>query len=181
MNKKMNTRSISIGVFNDLKTREKVASFSILAILALYLPTVISSQIITGTLVNMTLVLATFLIGPYVALLLGAIPSSLALLSGLLPLPLAPMVPFIIAGNAILVGTYHLLRNKNFIISIFTAGFLKFLFLFASGYAISQLILKSEQIAVMVASVFGWTQLLTAILGGSLAFMVLLAIKRIKS
>lgn len=176
----MNTRSKALGVFDSLISREKTLTFSVLAVLVLYLPTVISSQIITGTLVNMTLILATLLIGPYVAIVLGLMPSGLALLSGLLPLPLAPMIPFIIIGNIILIGVYHYLGEKNFIASIFTAAFLKFLFLFSTGYILGAMLLNSEQASVMIASVFGWTQLLTAILGGFSAFLVLSILRKVR-
>ncbi len=158
--------------------RNKVAIFSVLSVIILYVPTVISSQVVTGSLVNMTLVLATFLIGPYIALLLGVMPSSLALLSGLLPAPLAPMIPFIIAGNAILIGTYHFLGEKRMEISILTAALFKFVFLFASGYMLSQFIFESERFSILIASMFGWTQLFTAIIGGSLAYIILTALKR---
>ena len=173
------TRSIAIDVFNNISVREKVITFSVLAVFVIYLPTLVHSQMVTGTVVNMSLILATFLIGPYVAVLLGLMPSSFALLSGLLPLPLALIVPFIMISNAILVFTYHHLGKRRFFLSIFMAGFLKFVLLSASTYVFLTVFLKNEQLAAVASNMFGWTQMLTAVTGGVLAYTVLLAMKKV--
>lgn len=172
-------KSIAINIHNNILVREKVITFSILAVFVVYLPTLIHSQIITGTLINMSLILATFLIGPYVAVILGLMPSSFALLSGLLPFPLASIVPFIIISNIILIFTYYYLGKKMFIFSIFTAGFLKFAFLSTSTYFILSIIMKNKQLTATVSNMFGFTQILTAIIGGVIAYAVLFTMKKI--
>ena len=55
---------------------------------------------------NAVLIIAAVLLSPFEAVLIGLVPSAVALSSGLLPLALAPMVPFIMIGNAILVGVF---------------------------------------------------------------------------
>jgi len=146
------------------RAKIKILIFSLLTLIAAFLPTVIHSQFITGPLVNMALILATFLVGPFEAVFLGLMPSVLALVSGLLPLPLAPAVPFIMISNAILVGVYYYLGRKNFGLTILAAAFLKFLFL----YELSNLWLPK-----VLTSMLGWVQFYTAVLGGIMAYLVL--------
>lgn len=161
----------------SLKIKEKIIVFSVLAALTAYLPTVIHIQMITGPLVNMSLILALFLIGSEAAILLALAPSVLALSSGLLPLPLAPVVPFIMISNIILIGVYHYLGRKKFGVSIFLAGGLKFLFL----YSVTNLLLTNllpAPLAVNLAAMMGSIQFVTALTGGLLAYGVLKALKK---
>lgn len=153
--------------------RKKILIFSVLTAMIVYLPTVIPSQIITGSLVNMTLIVTTFLLGPSVAVLLSLMPSSFAFLSGLLPAPLIPLIPFIIVSNIILIKTYSYFGKKKFINSIFIASFLKFVFLFGSGYLLSSFFFQDQNVITLISSMFGLTQLATAITGGLLALAVL--------
>ena len=155
------------------KIKEKVLIAVALVVLTAYLPTVIHNQLVTGPLVNMSLVLAVFLLGPFEAVFLGLMPSVLALVSGLLPAILAPVVPFIMISNAILIGVYHYLGKKKFSISIFAAAFLKFIFLYAViGFLVSHFI--NGKAAVSLVSMFGWMQFATALAGGALAYLILI-------
>ena len=170
----------SINILSSLKVKEKILIFSALTILTVYLPTVIHSQPVTGSLVNMSLILAVFLIGPLEAVLLGLMPSVFALASGLLPWVLAPMMPFIMAGNAILVGIYYYLGRKNFGLAIAAAAFGKFLFLYAMANLLINILPSGRQI-LPLASMMGWAQFLTAVTGGVLAYIILFFIKKIKN
>jgi len=170
----------AISTINSLKIKEKIAIFSLLIILMAYLPTVIRFQPITGSLINMFLVLAVFTIGFRGAILLGIMPSFFALASGLLPPFFIPMVPFIITGNIILIAVYHYLGRKNFGATIIAAGFAKFLFLFASASLLISFMPEGKQ-ALPLISMMGWAQFLTAVSGGMLAYFILLFIKKIKN
>ena len=169
----------SIKNLSFIKIKEKVLIFSFLMVLVVYLPTVIHSQPITGSLVNMSLILAVFLIGPFGAVLLGLMPSVFALSSGLLPLSLIPMVPFIITGNAILIGVYHYLGRKNFYFSIAIAALCKFLFLFFSAGWLIKFLPDGEKMLPLV-SMMSWPQFFTALSGGLMAYFVLSFIGKIK-
>lgn len=162
-------------VFSGSKIKTKILIFSALTFIAAFLPTFIHSQFITGPLVNMSLILATFLVGPFEAVFLGLIPSVLALTSGLLPLPLAPVAPFIMIGNAILVGVYYYLGRKRIGFSILAASFLKFLFLFGIARLLAGVLLSGKAINSVIL-MMGWMQFLTAVAGGILAYTVLLFI-----
>ncbi len=56
-------------------------------------------QPVTGPIVNAILFIAVSLLGIEYALLIGLIPSVIALSTGLLPAILAPMIPFIMLSN----------------------------------------------------------------------------------
>lgn len=126
------------------------------------------SQPITGSIVNATLFIAVVLLGVESAILVGLIPSLIALSTGLLPIVLAPMIPFIMAGNAILILAFNYLRNKNYWLAIVSASFIKFLFLFS----------VSREISSTIAVMMSWPQLLTALTGGLIAYLFLKSIKK---
>jgi len=168
-----------ISAIDSLKIKEKIAIFSLLTILMVYLPAVIRFQPITGSLINMFLVLAVFTIGFRGAILLGIMPSFFALSSGLLPLPLALMVPFIITGNVILIAIYHYLGRKNFGATIVAAAFAKFLLLFASASLLISFLPEGKQILPLI-SMMSWVQFLTAVSGGILAYLVLFFLKKLQ-
>lgn len=123
------------------------------------------NQFITGTVVNATLFVSTALLGVQVGILIGLFPSLIALSVGLLPFVLAPMIPFIIIGNLLLVMTFGRLEGKNYLMRIVLASVLKFGFLFAMSFFVVDIIMKSE-VASKVAVMLSWPQLVTALAGG---------------
>jgi len=60
------------------------------------------------------------------AILIGLIPSVIALGVGLLPAVLVPMVPFIMISNTLLVVCFAYLRKKNYWLGVVVSSFLKF-------------------------------------------------------
>lgn len=108
-------------------------------------------QPITGPLVNAILFIGASLLGLEYALLIGLIPSVIALSTGLLPAILSPMVPFIMLSNAILIVTFIFFKKKNYWLGIITASVLKFIFLFSTSSIVVNLLLKKE-VAIKVAS-----------------------------
>lgn len=126
-------------------------------------------QMITGPIVNTTLFVAAMLLGTQMGIFVGLIPSVIALSAGLLSPVLAPMVPYIMISNAILIITFNFLRNKNFWLAIGVASFTKFLFLFSTSSLVINLLLKKE-IADSVAMMMSWPQLVTALAGGMIAW-----------
>lgn len=151
--------------------------FSALVSAAILAP-FIGVQLITGSIVNATLFLAAYLIGVGGAVLFAVVPSILALTMGFLPAILAPMVPFIIGGNIILVLIFSYFKDKKFLFGILSASLVKFLFLYISANFIIGFILKSE-VADPIANMMSWPQLLTALMGGVIAISILKGIKKI--
>ncbi len=157
-----------------------------LAGIAAFLPFVVHVQWLTGPIVNAILILALFLAGIRSALTLCLIPSLMALSGGLLPAVLAPVVPFIMLGNVILIlsmdyATEHRGTPPNakyYWLGLVIGAGLKFLFLFLSVNVIAKLLIKQE-LAVKVAQMMSWPQFATAITGGLIAWVILKRLKRV--
>ncbi len=158
-------------------TRTKVITFVVLLGIASSAP-LFHNQFITGPIVNATLLIAVALLGVRDGLLIGLIPSSIALATGLLPAVLVPMIPFIIVGNAILVVTFGFLKGKNYWLGVISGSVLKFVFLFGTSSIVTGLLLN-QQLAANVAVMMSWPQLVTALAGGLLAYGFLRSTKKL--
>ena len=136
-------------------------------IMAIAAPTIFAhapnNQLITGTIVNALLFYGAWRLGLLNALLIAVIPSTVALIQGLLPAPFALMIPYIIAANCLLVTIFFALKRSP-LIGIATASMAKFgfLFLIATFFA--------TKIGAGILFMFQWPQLVTALFGGMLAF-----------
>jgi hypothetical protein len=119
------------------------------------------NQWITGTIVNALLFLAVWRVGVVNSLLVAALPSSIALLRGLLPAPMAALIPFIILSNIILVAVFFRAK-KHPVSGVVAASFLKFFFL----YAVSLFFLET---AGPLLFMMQWPQFVTALAGGLIA------------
>jgi hypothetical protein len=168
----MNSRAESLTI-----NRTAVITFVVLLGIATAAP-LCHNQFITGPIVNATLLIAVALLGMRDGLLIGLIPSSIALATGLLPPVLAPMIPFIILGNAILVVTFGYLRDKNYWLALVSGSVLKFAFLFGTSSVVTSL-LVNQKVAANVAMMMSWPQLATALMGGLIAYGFLRGTKSI--
>lgn len=146
----------------------------------------IHSQWLTGPVVNMALILAVYIVGVRGALLIGILPSTIALGVGLLPAVLAPMIPFIIISNTLLIIVVDYFKNKftdselqitNYSLSIFFAAGIKYLFLFITSGIVVNLILQ-QALATKVVQLMSWPQFFTALIGGALAWGALKILKK---
>ncbi len=155
-----------------------LAQFSGLMAIALIAP-LLQYQAITGTMVNAVLFISVIALGVKAGLLIGLIPSLIALSFGLLPIVLAPMVPFIVVANMILVLAFNYLRKNNYWFAVVSASFLKFIFLFGIVSVLAGLFLKETTALKAAAVMMGWPQFLTALAGGLIAYLFLKAIKKI--
>jgi len=125
---------------------------------------VLKNQVITGVIVNATLFIGAYYLSTSQALLLGILPGSMALAFGLLPPVLAPMLPFIIIGNSILVLSFSYLRKFNFWVGGAVSAILKFAFLYGMSFIVTGLIIN-QQVAASASEMMGLIQLVTALLG----------------
>lgn len=141
-------------------------------------PVFVHIQWLTGPMVNAVLLISAVLIGPMEAVLLGLMPSTVALSAGLLPLPLAPMVPFIMLGNAILVAVFHYIYKKNFFAAIGAAALLKFAFLHFTVVWLMDGMLDGKLFAKL-AVMMSWPQFFTAVIGGVIAYGLLRGLKKV--
>jgi len=156
--------------------REAILTFMVLLGIAIAAP-LVKQQYITGTIVNATLLIGTAWLGVREGLLIGLIPSSIALATGMLNPALAPMLPFIILSNAILVLTFSYLSKFNYWLGAVSAALLKFGFLYGTSSIVTGLLLD-ERLAPSVANMMSWPQLVTALAGGIVAFGTIKLLKR---
>jgi len=140
---------------------------------AAVIPHYVHNQFITGPIVNAVLFIATVVLGAGNAILIGLVPSVVALVSGLLPLPLAPMVPFIMISNAILILVFSGLRQTNYWAGVFGGTLIKYAFLYLTSTIVVGLISNQNIAAKAAATMMAWPQIVTALIGGIIAFGVL--------
>jgi len=162
-------------VLAKIQARSLTVATALLGI-AIFLPFFIHLQWITGPIVNAVLIIATVLVGLRLTMLVALVPSIMAMSSGLLPLPLAPVVPFIMLSNVILILIFDWLRDRNYWLGVILGGAIKFLFL----YSMTHLVLVSllgVDLAAKAAIMMSWPQFITVLIGGALAYGVLRFLK----
>jgi hypothetical protein len=142
---------------------------SLMAIVSI-LPRFIHNQFITGPIVNAALFLGVVTLGSGSTILLGLVPSVVALSSGLLPIVLAPIVPFIMISNAILVVVFSYFKKTNYWLGVIMSSLIKYIFLYASSFAVIQLFTQKTIAIKAMATMMAWPQLVTALIGGAIAF-----------
>jgi len=157
--------------------KEALLTLVVLIGVAIAAPVLFKQQLVTGTIVNATLITGAAMLGARDGLLIGLIPSSVALAMGLLSPALAPMIPFIILGNAILILTFSYLKNLNFWVGAVAGSILKFAFLYGMSTVVTGLLIN-KQVAPAVAQMMSWPQLVTALAGSVAAFGFLKLVKR---
>ncbi|MFA5126391.1 MAG: iron hydrogenase [Patescibacteria group bacterium] len=165
----------------EVQDRAKTNSLAIwLAImgLALIVP-LFPLQQVTGPIINALLFIAVVILGLRQALVICFVPSLMALSAGLLLPILAPIVPFIMVSNVILVVTFNYLWRINFAWGVVIASLLKFIFIWSTTSATANLFIKNQIAIKTVANMMSWPQLVSALAGGVLAYGFLKFIKRI--
>lgn len=152
-------------------TRTAVLLALTLAVQFLGLP-----QWFTGPLVNAFLLLASSISGVSSGVVVGLLTPWIALLRGILPPPLAPMVPFIMLGNALLVIIFSLVRRKKevlwlSVVALVLAALGKYLLL-------SQAVRYLVEVPPRVAQAMQVPQFFTALGGGAIALSIERALKK---
>lgn len=135
-------------------------------------------QLVTGPAVNSMLLLSAHYIGAIGGVLVGVVTPWVAFLRGILPPPLAPMIPFIVLGNAVYVLSFSFCRRrlKNSTVGswggIVVGSLAKFVLL--SG-AVRFLV----TVPAPAAQAMQLPQLITALLGGLLAVLLAKMLKKL--
>lgn len=155
----------------ELFITKNLAIFASLLLAATFAP-MLKQQTITGPIVNAILFASVVLLGTKPALLIGTLPSLFAVYFGFHSPLMAPLIPFIITANAILIISFSFLKKFNYWLAIISAGFLKFIFLFATSSVIIKLFIKGP-VGQKLAQAMSWPQLITALTGGVIAYLFL--------
>ncbi len=119
------------------------------------------NQWITGTIVNAILFLAVWRVGLVNAAFVAALPSTIALARGLLPAPMAALIPYIIISNFVLISVFYAAKRHP-LSGMIASSAAKFIFLFA----VSSFFFKA---AGPLLYMMQWPQLFTALAGGLIA------------
>lgn len=164
-----------IGVETIIHNRELSLSIFFSSLIFL-IPALVHQQFLTGPIINALLILSLLNLGKDKAFFLSLIPSSVALANGLLPVALAPMVPFIMISNCfylIIFAKFYQPKavfGKNFL-TVLLAAFGKSLFLFLVSKLIMEGLLTAP-LSSRIASMMSWPQMWTATVGGVLALLL---------
>ncbi len=145
----------------------------------------LGNTLITGIVVNLLLIVSVMTCGPASGLTVGLVSPIVAKFIGIGPLWV--LIPFIAAGNSVLVLIWHFLGNRNkdrkyaaYITAIIAAAVAKFLVLYLGivKIAVPLFLGLPEQQAAVVSQLFSIPQLITALAGGIIATVILPTIKK---
>lgn len=149
----------------------------------------LNNTIITGTGVNLLLILAVMSCGLAGGLTVAVLSPVFAKFFGIGPL--WSIIPFLALGNLTLVLLWHILGNRragrqrgNYLIAMFFAAAAKFLVLYIGvvRIAVPFWLRLPEKQAAVISAMFSLPQLVTAWIGGLLAVLILPAVlKAVKS
>ena len=141
--------------------------------------------IITGTIVNMLLIVSVMTCGFASGFSVAIISPVIAKFFGIGPLWI--LIPFIAAGNIVLILLWHFVGNQNighkyvaYITALITAATAKFFVLYIGivKIAIPLFLGLPEQQASVISHIFSISQLITALAGGIIATMILPTLKK---
>lgn len=121
-------------------------------------------QWLTGPAINAILILSIVYVDVYSAAIIGSITPVLALINGIMPLAL--VVPFIIAANIVYVFFFNWQYKRNIFVAISISAMAKYVFL---ALAVNFII----DIPPKVAYALSTPQLFTAVLGGIIASIII--------
>ena len=136
------------------------------------------NNFIVGPVVNAVLIISTAIAGFWSGVAIAVIAplvSAFTNKAAIAPLVLA-FSPFIIIGNIIIAAAFAILKKKSKIAAIAIGAVVKFAFLFAAISIFTSIVKMKPQIAATLTNLFSWPQLVTALIGGVIALVVLAAV-----
>lgn len=139
-----------------------------------------AGQYITGSVVNCVLAVAALVGGLWSGVTVAVLSPFFAFLLGIGP-KLIQIVPCIALGNLTFVLALHFLREKNRILQVAVSAAAKFVVLYLA--VVKVLIplmgdaLKAPQVKTFTL-MFSYPQLITALIGGTLAMLLLPALRK---
>lgn len=174
-----------------MKNKEKIlwithtAIFIALLIVLQATTATFGNVLITGTIVNLLLIISVMTCGFASGFSVAIVSPMIAKFLGIGPLWV--LIPFIAAGNIMLIILWHFLGNRKkghryvaYITALITAATAKFLVLYIGivQIAIPLFLDLPEQQATVISHMFSIPQLITALAGGIIAVMILPTLKK---
>ena len=146
----------------------------------------LGNSLITGSIVNLLLIISVMTCGLSSGLSVAVISPVAARFFGIGPL--WSLIPFIAAGNAVLVLLWYLIGNRHAsgktytacLAALITAAAAKFLVLYVGivQIAVPLLLHLPERKAAVVSNMFAIPQLVTALAGGAFALPLIPRLKK---
>jgi len=147
-----------------------------------------NSNFVVGPLVNACLLIATSAAGLWGGTAVSVFSPFGAIITGaVVPIP---FLPFIAAGNLLLVSAFYfstknnrfkpLLKDAGKYVGILLGAVLKFLFLYMSVTVFLRFYNVPPKLHEVMAFSFGWPQLVTAIIGGVIAVILIKVLEQNK-
>jgi hypothetical protein len=166
----MNNQTLQVKTFALARVDAQALMLGLTAVAAL--APLLRVQLLAGTVVNAALVVALLTLGKKQAMAVALFPSTIAVMTGILPLAMLPIIPLIVAGNVILIHVFGELAGRGFIKAAVAASLAKFVFLAMAGNLFLGLTV-SPAIGRGFVSIISYTQLATALMGCFAAYLVL--------
>jgi len=139
---------------------------------------VFASNYVTGSVVNLMLVISVMTCGLYSGITVGAVTPFIAILVGVAG-PTWTFAPFIALGNILLVTIWHFIGNRDIpgrymaqFIALIAGAIAKFLILHF-GIVWLQMGIKTFNPVALIANPLSIPQLITASIGGLCAIIIL--------
>lgn len=174
-----------------MKNKEKIlwitqtAIFIALLIVMQAVTAPLGNIFVTGTIVNLLLIVSVMTCGVASGLSVAVISPMIAKFFGIGPLWF--LIPFIAAGNIVLILLWHFVGNQKkgpkyavYITALISAAIAKFSVLYIGivRIAVPLFLGLPEQQAAIISHMFSIPQLITASAGGVLAAMILPSLKK---
>ncbi len=161
-------------IFLKKESLVKILCFAFFISIAVFCP-LLKNKYVVGTLINAALFLSVTFLGIRSAVLVGIIPSLIAVSTGLVPVYFAVFIPVIMLANILLVSVFGFVKFE-YLKAVFFAAFFKAVFLSCIGFIIV-LGAADSFLAKHFFSVMGMHQFVTAGMGGILSFSILKYLK----
>ena len=146
----------------------------------------LGNQLITGSVVNLMLIVSVMTCGLSTGISVAAVSNTMAYFLGIGPQQFW-LIPFITAGNIVFVLLWHYVGNWKGgrklipqVIALIAAAIAKFLVLYVGvvQIAVPLLLGLPEKQASVISGMFSFLQLFTATIGGVLAIVLLPPLKK---
>lgn len=169
-----------------MKRSLQIAQTAVLIAMLVLLQSVTKAggQLITGSCVNAVLTIAVLFSGLWSGVAVAVISPFFAFVLGIGP-QIIPIVPAIALGNLIYVLVLHFLCSKKSFpiwrqgMGLLCAAVCKFLSLyFIVAQLLCQVLPLSEKQAATFTTMFSWPQLITALIGGGIAMMIVPVLRK---
>ncbi|WP_110462580.1 ECF transporter S component [Ruminiclostridium sufflavum] len=163
----------------------RTAALTALLIIMQAVTSTFGNTLVTGSIVNLILIVSVMTCGVSTGITVAVISPVCAKFFGIGPF--WSLIPFIIAGNIVLVILWkligkHTIKNLkiSYAIALVAAAVSKFLVLYLGivKIAIPVLLKLPEPKAAVISSMFSVPQLITALIGGVLAIIILPVLNR---